>query len=429
MKKVLFISYCFPPLLRPNSIQIARLASHLLSYGWRPTVLSVDTNYSLDEIDNSLSDLVHNSIEIIRFKSLEPKLITGMLWRIFKPALMMPDSKIGWYLYATRRPIESKSFNLIFSCAYCWSSHIVGLSFKKKTGLPWVAYFSDPWVDNPYHEYSAIDRYVNKRMEKAVIETADAIVFVTEEMKKLVMRKYPSNMLDKAFVIPHCYGRKLFARFERNKQPKFTLTHTGHFYYGKRTPVALFQALSNIIKKYPNIPDSLNVQLVGGLHRDYRNMVSELGIDKIVSVVDMVPYLESLEYILNADVLLLIDAPSEGPSVFLPSKLIEYIGSGNPVLGITPLQGASATVIRKLKGIVVAPEDIDGIEKSILNFYEKYKQGRLSEVAYPEGFAQQYNAINTTKTLAKLFDDILCKNRNNYLRGHNSKGTCFLGNL
>lgn len=406
MKNVIFISYSFPPLLSPNSIQIARLASHLPSYSWQPTVLSVDINYSLDKIDNSLLDLIHNSIEVIRFKSLEPKLITGVLWRIFKPALMMPDSKIAWYLYATRMPIESKGFDLIFSCALCWSSHLIGLSFKKKTGLPWVAYFSDPWVDNPYHEYTAIDRYVNKRMEKAVIETADAIVFVTEETKQLVMRKYPSNMLDKAFVIPHCYDRKLFSRFERKQQSKFTLTHTGHFYYGKRTPVALFQALSNIIKKYPNIHDSLNVQLVGGLHEDYRNMVTELGIDKIVSVVDVVPYLKSLEYILNADVLFLIDAPSDGPSVFLPSKLIEYVGSGNPILGITPLQGASATAIRKLKGIVVAPEDVSGIEEAILFFYKKYKQNELSEFSYSNTIVQQYDATNTTKALAKLFDMI-----------------------
>ncbi|MBA7489517.1 hypothetical protein ES702_00051 [subsurface metagenome] len=102
-------------------------------------------------------------------------------------------------------------------------------------------------------------------------------------------------------------------------------------------------------------------------------MISELRISEIVSSVGSVPYLESLEYILNADVLLLIDAPSEGSSVFLPCKLVEYIGSGNLILGITPLQGASANLIRKLNGIVVDPEDIEGVERIILDLYEKHK--------------------------------------------------------
>ena len=137
----------------------------------------------------------------------------------------------------------------------------------------------------------------------------------------------------------------------------------------------------------------------------YKNMISELGIEKVVSHIDVVPYMESLKYISNADVLLLIDAPSIGPSVFLPLKLIEYLGSGNPIFGITPLEGASANLIRKLGGIVVSPDDIDGIEKGILTLYEKYKSNDLPNCYKDKHLVDSYNAQNTTKILAELFNN------------------------
>jgi glycosyltransferase involved in cell wall biosynthesis len=173
----------------------------------------------------------------------------------------------------------------------------------------------------------------------------------------------------------------------------------------------LFKALKRIIQKHPDIHEELNIQIVGELHRDYKSIIFELGINEIVSSIGSVPYLKSLEYILNADVLFLIDAPSEVPSVFLPSKLIEYIGSGNPILGITPLQGASASLIRKLNGIVIDPENVESIEIAILNLYERYKQGSLSDFSYPDGVVQQYDAMNTVKTLAKLFNEVCAKDR------------------
>jgi glycosyltransferase involved in cell wall biosynthesis len=326
----------------------------------------------------------------------------------------MPDSKVGWYSSACKKAISMSlktKFDIIHSWACFFISNLVGLKIRKQTGLPWVVHFSDPWIDNPYHKYGRIDGFVSRKMEKTVIENADAIVFVTEETRQLVMRKYPSKMMDKAFVIPHCYDTELFARFERERNSKFTLTYTGSFYYGIRTPVMLFKALKRIIQKHPDIHEELNIQIVGELHRDYKSIIFELGINEIVSSIGSVPYLKSLEYILNADVLFLIDAPSEVPSVFLPSKLIEYIGSGNPILGITPLQGASASLIRKLNGIVIDPENVESIEIAILNLYERYKQGSLSDFSYPDGVVQQYDAMNTVKTLAKLFNEVCAKDR------------------
>jgi hypothetical protein len=68
----------------------------------------------------------------------------------------------------------------------------------------------------------------------------------------------------------------------------------------------------------------------------------------------------------DAEMLLLIDAPSpDCPSPFLPSKLIDYLGTGKPVFGITPTNGASARVLRKYNHMVVSPDRPDEIASAL----------------------------------------------------------------
>jgi hypothetical protein len=113
-----------------------------------------------------------------------------------------------------------------------------------------------------------------------------------------------------------------------------------------------------------------------------------------------VPYLESLRYISSADVLLLIDAPSDGPSVFLPSKLIDYLGSGNPVLGITPETGTSADLIRRVNGIVVDPLSIHEIADALESIYAAWRYDRsLQEFRYSQESIQEYDVATTTGQL------------------------------
>lgn len=411
MKKVLFVSYAFPPQLSPESIQTSRYAKFLPQYGWEPYVICADEESNLGgSVDKGLLHLLPSNIKILRVRSFGPQILMMALGKFLPILLRLPDSKIGWYLPACKKSLtllKRERFDLIHSWAMCLTSNLVGLRLKKKTGLPWVAHFSDPWVDNPYIHYGRLSGYINRKLERAVMETADAIVFVSEETRQLVMRKYPPEVGRKSMVIPHCYDPELVSHpFPSKKNPKFTFTYTGNFYYGMRTPLGLFQAAHNILSKQPEIQDFINIQIVGTLHKDYQDAILRLGIEKVVSAVGAVLYLKSLEYIQNADVLLLIDAPSKTPSIFLPLKLVEYAAFKKPILGITPLVGASGSLIKQLGGIVVSPDDISGIEEGILLFYRKSKADSLSDYSYSDDDIKLYNAINTTRTLAELFDSV-----------------------
>jgi hypothetical protein len=88
-------------------------------------------------------------------------------------------------------------------------------------------------------------------------------------------------------------------------------------------------------------------------------------------------YQESLSLMISADGLLIVDAPAE-ISVFLPSKLIDYIGAGRPILGITP-PGAAARLIRELGGWIADPFAASAPEtlRDFLNFLRLRKKSEV----------------------------------------------------
>ena len=105
------------------------------------------------------------------------------------------------------------------------------------------------------------------------------------------------------------------------------MRHIGNF-YGHRSPVPLFRALNLIIDSAPQALADVRIELVGHLSWRFRKHPSLRALPAdLVKLVGTVPYSELLRLMSSSDLLLTIDAPDH-LSAFLPSKLIEYLGSG-----------------------------------------------------------------------------------------------------
>lgn len=396
-KKLLVLTYCFPPLLVPRSIQIMKTVNALPVRGWKPTVFTVDPACTVNRMDQALLDAIDPAVTIVRGRSIENNVLSNVMASL---SLQTPDDKLPWYWLGIKKAqqIVDRGCDAVMSFGVYWTAHLFGLKLKKKTGLPWLIHFSDPWVDNPYHSYPPGIGALNRRMEHAVVKHADAVFFTSEQTRSLVMKKYPREWLSKAFVLPHSFDRRMYpARSSQND--KLVFTHTGSF-YKKRTPETLFKALCLLSGRIPEAAEQITVRHVGPLRDKYKAMVHDLNIGMMVETIKPVPYLESLQYISSADVLLLIDAPSDGPSVFLPSKLIDYLGSGNPVLGITPETGTSADLIRRVNGLVVDPLNVEGITCALEQIYTAWRHDRsLQKFRYSQEFIQEYDVATTTDQL------------------------------
>jgi glycosyltransferase involved in cell wall biosynthesis len=291
---------------------------------------------------------------------------------------------------------------VVLSFAQPWSDHLVGLRVRRRTRLPWMAHFSDPWVDSPYAKGPAWQQRLWRRMEREVVAEADAVVFVSDQTRDLVMRKYPAAWRGKAHVVPHGFdARERRPRTVRARGLPLRVVYTGRFYRGLRTPSAFFRALARLNRTAP-LAGRLDVLLMGPTVREYEDEAIALGLGSCVRFAGRQSAADARRAAEDADVLLSIDAPSDGPAVFLPSKLVDYLMFRKPILGVTPADGASADLLRRAGCPIVPPDDEVAIAAAIDDMIRRAADGTLEVSDAFDAAAAEFDIRRTTEHLHQI---------------------------
>jgi hypothetical protein len=370
---LLAVSFYYPPANNPRAVQVARLLAGLKF----STLLVCGDEYASDDrIDRNLSPRAENFLEkCLRVPFSQPawKRATAKVAYQFNIRLWekAPDRYRDWkpsVLSAVQNFSSQSDYqpDILVTFGSPMSDHLIGLELKKMFGIPWIAHFSDPWVENEFKAYNRFTRGINVVLERKVVEAADRLIFTSDETVALVMSKYSEALRTKTRVLSHAFEPGLFGRSQQNGSSRIVIRYVGDL-YGRRTPAPLFSALAEIAASDPGLLENVNFEFVGSI-TDFK--LSDVGFDQLppglVKFHSTVDYLKSLALMSAADGLLVIDAPA-ATSVFLPSKLIDYIGAGRPVFGITP-PGAAAKLICELGGWVTDPRDAAGSEKALRSF-------------------------------------------------------------
>jgi hypothetical protein len=373
--KALAVVYCFPPLLVPAALCYFKLILGLRAIGVDVEVLAIDPRSFLAPgpglMDESLNRVVPADLVQHQVWSPEASRLTGLLKRVIGStplgARFFEPRKREWTGPAIRRlrHLDLRQYDVVITCSQPHANHLVGLSLKKRTGMPWIAYFSDPWSRNPYAQYSSKWLAAHHRtLEAKVLKGADRVLFTSPEMLRLAEEDHGPDLQGKSGVLPHCFIPEWYGPSqERTPQhAPIRLLHTGHF-YGPRSPEPLLRALGRIQKRQ-TLVGRLEIHNYGNMPASHLDMRAREGLGNIVHVHPVIPYLDSLALMRKHDALLLVDARStqHSESVFLPSKLIDYLGSGTPVMAITPVPGCTARVVSECGGVacdIEKPEDIE----------------------------------------------------------------------
>lgn len=401
MKTLLLISYFFPPIQSPESIMALNSVKYLSDLGWNTIVVSARRSKT-DPIDLSTSSNIPDNISVYRTYSIE-----NIIFKIFQRIGIIPDVKIGWLPFSfeiSQKILQERKIDVIVSRSAPITSHLVALKLKLLTKLPWIACFSDPWTQNPYWAnkfYIKIKKF-DENLEKKILSVADKIIVTTEQTKELFMEKYKID--EKIIVIPNSYDPSDFLdKVNAEKEDKFVITYTGNF-YGPRSPEPFLKALK-LLDKERGIDSKIKVKLIGLIGK-FRGLISRYQLESVVQVIDTLPRKNTIDHLFLSDVLLLIDAPNDKESVFLPSKLLDYINIKKPILAIVP-RGPSADVVRLTKtGIIVSPEDINGIKNAIKHYYELYKNSKL-EINPDWKEIEKYSAKNYAKILVNTIEKLI----------------------
>ena len=160
MKKVLFITYYWPPSGKASLHWPLKIIKFLPKFGWQPVVLTVNED-TFSEKDESFINDISPELKVIRTKAYEPfkiyKSFTGKkdtdqlvpsetisksnirlthkisIW--LRMNLFIPDARIGWYLTAhkaTGKFMKSEKIDSIVSIGPPHSSHLIGKKLSNK---------------------------------------------------------------------------------------------------------------------------------------------------------------------------------------------------------------------------------------------------------------------------------------------------------
>ncbi len=414
-RSVLVIAYYFPPMGLSGVQRTLKFVKYLPKFGWQPTVLTVTPTGYFAQDYTLLEELHPAHIEVERVGSLDPyrlfrkkgvvKMPSGR-WRkvltYISDFFFIPDNKIGWKrkaLKAGAMLFEKNKFDIVFATAPPFTDFLIGEELSKKFNKPLVLDYRDPWHEYPLKYYpTPLHKWQNYRLEKRIVHGATRIITTNRRVKELILKRYKFLHYHDVTILPHGYDPADFAdrAAPAGKNRKMRITHAGVF-YGDRTPMYFLQALKKVVTEQPALKSHLEACFVGNFHDEHMKLVKSLQLEEHVIVTGYLDHAHCIQQLVAADVLwLMLKNDSQSPG-----KLYEYFAARKPILACVGEGFLKQTIEEAGCGIIVDPDDVDGIAAGILKFYDQFKRGELPRPK--EEIVLKYDRVELTNELSKIF--------------------------
>ena len=369
--------------------------------GYEVDVLCADSFCKELPLDNSLLPFVDNAFsKVFRINPLQG-LFQSLQSRV-RILSRVPDLMTVLHnsAYAQLMDMDLSQYDGVMTWSPFHSINPVMVRVKKqRKDVKWIAQFSDPWQGNPL-EVNRLTKLWNQWHETRTVNAADFIVHSSAYSLDLMLKNHPVSVRRKCAVIPHVFNKNFYPKRSKVKNKKITLRYVGVL-YGRRSPEPLFKALISLYERRKDLKGSLIIELIGQVPTEMLNTQAALSLPKgtIINVPN-VTYIESLEKMYDADILLLIEADVR-QNLFLPSKLSDYMGANTPIVGIVPA-GGSEDALKGLGCWHARPSDILGISQAIEGIID-YVMNSSTSGWCDESFRQTFSG----DYVAKHFVDIL----------------------
>ena len=437
MKRVLIITYYWPPTGGSGVQRWVKFAKYLPSEGWQPVIYTPDNPEQL-AIDHTLEKEIPSEAEIIRTHITEPyelykkflrrsghsketvevnpvnaqnKSLAQKVAMWIRGNLFRPDPRCLWIGPSVRylkKYFEENPVDLIVSTGPPQSMHMIGLKLAKETGLPWIADFRDPWTKIFYFKHLSMTRATERwhhRMERKVLDNATAVVAVSPLVQQefQAMTQTPVELITNGYDecdFPH--GKDKGA--EGGPDKDFVITHTGLF-AADGNPTVFWDVLSEKCSKDENFRKHLKIKLVGKTDIQIIKSLEDAGLKANLIDMGYQPHSIAVEEQRTASLLILPLRKEPEYKAVLPGKLFEYLASWRPVLGIGQPDGAMSMILNTTKtGVVLDWNDKTSIGRFIDLCWSNHLKGNLT---VEDADISQFTRRNLTRRMAELFENII----------------------
>ena len=389
MKKVLILTYYWPPGSGAGVQRWLKFSSYLPEFGWSPVILTVDPDYAVyPALDSSLENNLPAQIKIHKTKATDwfrlysrdkskvpsagfaknkDNSFKGKILRFIRGNMFIPDPRKGWNKYAFKKAveiIENENISHIITTSPPHSTQLIGLNLKKKfPDIKWIADLRDPWTDIYYYNQfypTLISRLIDSALEIKVLKSSDQIITVGNSLKDLFASKSP-GIEEKIEVITNGYDEEDFKGAININPDKFTIS-----YIGTLSDAYPVNGFLSALEKFRDEGSDFLFRLVGTVSSVQKEKITEKpGIEKV----EFLPYVnhhEAINYMMSSNILLLIIPDHHSNKSILTGKLFEYLASGKRVLCLGPVDGDAAEILEHYhSGKCFFYNDTVGIENFI----------------------------------------------------------------
>ena len=428
MKKVLIITYYWPPAGGPGVQRVLKLVKYLPQFGWQPVVLTVRDG-EFFTLDKNLENDVPDSLEVIKTKSIEPNLwykkFVGLSAEQHIPDsvlaeentsckkrlaawvrlnLFIPDAKVGWKPFAVKtgkKIIRDMQPEVIFSSSPPPTVHLIARSLSRWSGIPWLADFRDPWTKIHYYgasRKSGLAGRIDRRLEQKVLQTAQAVTAVNPGF-------FNSAEDERIHILPNGFDRDDWKpRSGENNNSVFTIRYMGSL-SAQRYVETFFTVIKDICAA-TGAPQEICIEFIGVVNEDIKRKIIDLKIDCPIDFRAYLSHKEVLKTISRADLLLLFINKTTMARHILTGKVFEYLMVQKPILAFGPPGGASDKLIRQTgAGELFDYDDYTGARRFIEKRLADWKSGKEFS-GFNADEINKYDRRGAAQKLSELFTEL-----------------------
>lgn len=426
----MIITYYWPPSGGAGVQRSLKFVKYLTAFGIEPIVITVDPSQATYPIlDESLLKEVSGDVKVIRTRSFEPlkvlaavkgkdniphggfantnkESITQKTLRFIRGNFFIPDARKGWVRFAVTAAsdlIEKEKIDTVFVSSPPHSSQLIGLELKEKYNVRWIADMRDPWTDIYYYEdllHTALSAKIDANYEKKVLESADAVISVSEPINTMFLAK--SDKLDpkKFHVIPNGYDESDFDPNIKKDQSFFQITYVGTMADNYR-PSILFRSIKKLMDEFNGSEKLVRLTMVGSSAAAINRLMQETALEKEAELISHVDHSTAINYMQKANVLLLVIPDVKDSDGILTGKLFEYLACKVPVIGLGPVNGKANKILADCKsGKLFERTEESALYENLKQLYLDWKAGKSSTANTEE--IKKYSRRELSRTLAEI---------------------------
>ena len=380
MKRILFITTCFPPTNATGIHRGVALVRHLAACGYEVMVLTMPPAPDMDS-DAGLLSKIPAGVQVLRVPMLDvtrtvkrwlghrdacgprdagdPSSLRfvaartpasrGAGWVDWCSAwLQFPDSRVGWCvksLMTHRGAVRRFRPDVVYSTAPMWSSHLLAMALRRTIRRPWVADCRDPWRANPFRVFRHRSHaWMDANLEGMMVRRASAVICNTPGVRRDFVTRYP-RAADKFVAIPNGFDASEVSEVRASPRPAnghLRLVHAGVF-YGTRSPAALLEALAALAAEDAAARNEVRLMQVGPADfegRPLAELAGRFGVADMLELTGPLSHRAALRAVYEGDVAVAVSQTGAHGDLQVPRKFYEYYGLGRRVLATGGCCGA-----------------------------------------------------------------------------------------